>query len=71
MHLDDNYVVLDVNSGAVHIIDKMIYDILGIYDGTNKDAVLEHFRGIYPESEIKEALEELQGLQDQGLIFSP
>ena len=24
MHLDDNYVVLDVNSGAVHIIDKMI-----------------------------------------------
>lgn len=33
MHLDDHYVVLDVNSGAVHIIDKMIYDILGFYDG--------------------------------------
>ena len=33
MHLDDNYVVLDVNSGAVHIIDAMIYDLLGFYDG--------------------------------------
>ena len=28
MPLDDHYVVLDVNSGAVHIIDNMIYDIL-------------------------------------------
>ena len=36
MHLDDHYVVLDVNSGAVHIIDKMIYDILGFYDGTTR-----------------------------------
>ena len=39
MHLDDHYVVLDVNSGAVHIIDKMIYDILGFYDGNNPEAV--------------------------------
>ena len=48
MHLDDNYVVLDVNSGAVHIIDAMIYDILGFYDGTNAEATKAYFAGKYP-----------------------
>ena len=48
MHLDDNYVVLDVNSGAVHIIDAMIYDLLGFYDGTNPEETKAHFAGKYP-----------------------
>ena len=71
MHLDDNYVVLDVNSGAVHIIDKMIYDMLGIYDGTNKTETLQHFAGEYPATDMEEAMEELEDLQKQGLLFSP
>lgn len=71
MHLDDNYVVLDVNSGAVHIIDKMIYDMLGIYDGTNKTETLQHFTGEYPAADVEEAMEELEDLQKQGLLFSP
>ena len=24
----DNYIVLDVNSGGVHLVDKIIYDML-------------------------------------------
>lgn len=71
MHLDDNYVVLDVNSGAVHIIDKMIYDLLGFYDGTNAEATKEQFKGVYPEADVAEALDELQELQAAGLLFSP
>ena len=71
MHLDDNYVVLDVNSGAVHIIDKMIYDLLGFYDGKNVEETKAHFKGQYPDADVAEALEELQDLQKQGLLFSP
>lgn len=71
MHLDDNYVVLDVNSGAVHIIDAMIYDILGFYDGTNAEATKAHFAGKYPAEDVAEALDELQELQKAGLLFSP
>ena len=71
MHLDDNYVVLDVNSGAVHIIDAMIYDLLGFYDGTNLEETKAHFAGKYPAEDITEALEELQELQKAGLLFSP
>ena len=25
------YIVLDVNSGAVHIVDKIVYDVLDFY----------------------------------------
>ncbi len=71
MHLDDNYVVLDINSGAVHIIDKMIYDLLDVYDGSNKETTVAEFKATYPEAEIKEALEELEELVHQGLLFSP
>ena len=35
MRLDDHMAVLDVNSGAVHLVDDVIYDLLDYYDGTN------------------------------------
>ena len=35
MRLDDNMAVLDVNSGAVHLVDDVIYDLLDYYDGSN------------------------------------
>lgn len=71
MHLDDNYVVLDVNSGAVHIIDEMIYDMLGVYEGHNGEETLQQLKGKYPQKDMEEALEELKELQAQGLLFSP
>ena len=33
------FILLDINSGAVHVIDKMIYDMMDTIDGTNDDAV--------------------------------
>ena len=32
MRLDDNMAVLDVNSGAVHLVDDVIYDLLDYYE---------------------------------------
>lgn len=71
MHLDDHYAVLDVNSGAVHIVDEMIYDILGFYDGNNQEETKAHFKGKYADRDVEEVLTELKELQDAGLLFSP
>lgn len=70
MKLDDNYAVLDVNSGAVHLVDAMIYDLLETYDGSNDEVVLKKYDDKYPKADIQEALEELKELQEQGLLFS-
>lgn len=71
MHLDEHYVVLDINSGAVHLVDAMIYDLLGFYNGNNTEETLLAFKNKYTQNEIKDALEEIQELQKQGLLFSP
>lgn len=70
MHLDEHYVVLDVNSGAVHLVDPMIYDLLGFYDGHNAKETMLAFKDKYAQEDIRESLAEINELQKQGLLFS-
>ncbi|MDY4415008.1 radical SAM protein, partial [Selenomonas sp.] len=65
------YILLDVNSGAVHVIDKMTYDLMDTFDGKNDDAVVAAWRGTYPEGEIREVLAELHELMDMEQLFAP
>ena len=65
------YILLDINSGAVHVIDKMIYDMMDTFDGSNDDAVLRALDGRYPKEELAEALAELHALMDAHELFAP
>ena len=65
------FILLDVNSGAVHRIDAMIFDLLDTFDGSNDSATIETWKSKYPAAEISEALEELHELIDQELLFAP
>ena len=57
MRLDDNMAVLDVNSGAVHLVDEVIYDLLDYYDGSNDEAALAALKDKYGEEDLRDALE--------------
>ena len=74
-------IVLDVNSGSVHVVDDIVYAMIplveplvneGIKDvDTIKTAVL-HLADIpYPAAEIEEAVEEVLELEKQGQLFAP
>ena len=65
------YILLDINSGAVHVIDKMIYDIMDTFDGTNDAAVVSRLQGTYPAAELKESLGELHALIEAKQLFAP
>ena len=71
MRLDDNMAVLDVNSGAVHLVDEVIYDLLDYYNGNNKEEAIAALQNKYSEEDLQDAMAEMQGLQDEGLLFSP
>ena len=71
MRLDDNMAVLDVNIGAVHLVDDVIYDLLDYYDGSNGEEAVAALKDRYSEEDLREALAEMQELQDNGLLFSP
>lgn len=65
------YLLLDVNSGAVHVIDRLIYDLLDVYDGTNGPAAVAALAGRYEKNDLVEAVEELAALQARGQLFAP
>ena len=69
------YLAADVNSGAVHVLDEMSYRLLsavgeeGPMAPEMPEALAEQLPQ-YPAQELKEAWQELRGLQDQGLLFT-
>ena len=65
------YMLLDVNSGIINVIDKVTYDILDVYDGTNKDAVYEALGTTYSQRELDESLAELDELIGKEMLFAP
>lgn len=69
-YLNDRYVVLDVNSGAVHVVNKMVYDILDYYNDKSLDDAVNIFNGIYDENAVRDVYKELEVLTAEGLLFS-
>ncbi|WP_182185820.1 thioether cross-link-forming SCIFF peptide maturase [Pectinatus frisingensis] len=70
-HYKDIYFLLDVNSGAVHVVDAMTADIMDIFDGHNDETVIAQLSGIYKILELAEALSELHELINKGQLFAP
>lgn len=63
-------IVIDVNSGAVHVFDDVSYQVLDDYKNLNEDKLVEKFFGKYPEEQVREAAQELKNLEGQGLLFT-
>ena len=71
MKVNEDLAVLDVNSGAVHLLDQATYDVLGIFNGNNDEETVAALKDSYEEAELREILGELHELMEQGLLFSP
>ena len=73
-------IVMDVNSGSIHVVDDVVYDVLplaeqliieGIRDLDTIAAAVQVCRLLpYPEEEIREAVEEILSLEKAGTLFS-
>ena len=66
-------VAVDVNSGAVHVLDQIAYDVLSLQDGPLADVcprkVYDELPQYAPEA-INGAWSELLELQNNGLLFT-
>ena len=65
-----NFFVLDVNTGAVHVVDELVYDILDDNKLESKMEVLDRLKGKYDEEELSEAYDEIQELAEDGILYS-
>ena len=64
-------IVLDVNSGAIHIVDDLTYDVIALWEETSREEIIQRLNKTYDEAEIKEAIEEIEELQKNGDLFTP
>lgn len=64
-------IVLDVNSGSVHVVDEIVYDMVGLLDeGKSEKEILAALEGRYQEKDIKTALEECAELKKEQMLFT-
>jgi len=77
-------IVLDVNSGAVHVVDGLCYDVIAALEESPKAQTAERLRapdtleglkeklgGTYDAKEIEEALADVMELTEAGRLFTP
>ena len=66
----DMLIVLDVNSGAVHRVDPIAYDVIDLYKDFDLDKIILKLEDKYNRNEIIEAIKEIEALEGAGLLFS-
>ncbi len=67
------YLAADVNSGAVHVLDKLTYDLLSLVKGPMDRTLPQQLAQRLPQydaAELDEAWQELYALQEQELLFT-
>jgi len=69
-YLNGKHMVLDVNSGSVHVVDELVYDLLDHYIGNNLEDIVKVMIEKYEEQKIREAYQEIVYLEENGMLYS-
>ncbi|TLN03828.1 thioether cross-link-forming SCIFF peptide maturase, partial [bacterium] len=68
--IDEVKILLDVNSGAVHVLDDLAWEIVDLYKNASEAELTARFTGPYKAEEVREVLAELRQLEAEGLLFA-
>ena len=60
--------MLDVCSGAVHVVDDVTYDVIGLFEEMGPDEMKRHLP--FDDADIEEAYGEVLALKEEGLLFT-
>lgn len=63
-------IVMDVLSGAVHVVDDVIYDCIALYEGSTEDEIITQLSKRYAKADIKEALADIRELISLEQLFT-
>ena len=67
-------IVLDICSGSVHVVDRVAYDIIGLYQELDREPLLARMKDLYPdlaEGELAECYDQVTALKEKGKLFAP
>ena len=70
-------IVLDVCSGSVHVVDEVAYDMISLFEGSDREAVISAAAEKYAGREgitrrdLEECYDQVAALRDAGQLFTP
>ena len=69
-------IVLDVCSGAIHVVDEIAYDLIKEFETLDKDTLINKIFNKYRSDEVtindvNECYEQITALKNSGKLFSP
>ncbi len=69
-NLNDKYIVLDVPSASVHVVDEIVYDLVDDFETQTKDELINKYKDKYDKSTIVEAISEISELKEKEMLFT-
>lgn len=69
-------IIIDGNSGAVHSVDDVAFDVISLYESTPKDEIIKQMLAKYKdradvtEAELNEIFDDIEELKKQGKLFA-
>ncbi len=67
-------IVLDVCSGAVHAVDELAYDVIGMFEESSSSEIITALSKKYPDiskNDISECIAQVDELKKSGQLFAP
>ena len=70
---DDKNIVLDVFSGSIHLVDKVAYDIIQMYEDNTREQIVASITSKHnvTEADVDECLKDIEDLKEAGKLFAP
>ena len=64
-------IVLDINSGCIHVVDEVTYEVLPLLEeGLDAQAIAEKLGNRFKKEEIETSVSESEKLKEQGMLFT-
>ena len=67
-------IVLDICSGAVHVVDEIAYDIIALFENHSKEYILNEIGSKYPnisKEKLATCYDQVLQLKEAGKLFAP
>lgn len=63
-------IVVDVNGGAVHVVDDVTYRVLDFYEDKNLEEIISLLADEFDRQKIEESYNEIEELVKEGLLYT-
>ena len=63
-------IVLDVESGSVHVVDSVVYDMIPLWQNRSREEIFHLLESQYDRKQLAEAYDEIAALKEQGMLFA-